>query len=396
MSLKSSNNFKEAELGPDFAQDKLKDFKTLINSSTSFTTISMPGVGVSYFLKYLASQDFAHFIHIDLYSLPTLSQHEFYRMLLTDLGDKPGSKTDEQVVLETKAILKKLAEQHSKVVIIFSRFDQLKKDLDENFLSNLQSLTTLALGKIVEIFTSIKPLYELAPEAITGGNLTFYSKHLYFKPYAKEDLKKLLQLEPEPPTSPAQLDQLIELSGGHNQLLHILLNSHKQQNLLLDKFVKLQLKELIDYLDYQQRKQIQKIALGKKIDGIDEYLLGVGYVTKSDLVILSDPASSGAGESKDLSKYQLFSPLLAQYIKTNLPVKLPVKESKLFKILRNNMGRTTSKDEIFEAVWGEDTENATDWALDALVYRLRKHPFIQNQGYIIESHKKVGYTMVQT
>ena len=31
-------------------------------------------------------------------------------------------------------------------------------------------------------------------------------------------------------------------------LLHILLNSQKQQNLLLDQFVRLQLKELIDYL----------------------------------------------------------------------------------------------------------------------------------------------------
>lgn len=40
--------------------------------------------------------------------------------------------------------------------------------------------------------------------------------------------------------------------------------------------------------------------------------------------------------------------------------------------------------------------NATDWALDALVYRLRKHPFLKANGFIIESHKKVDYILIKT
>ncbi len=139
---------------------KLQEFKKLIEAGVSFVAMSMPGVGASYFLKYLASQKFAYFIYIDFYALPTLSLHEFYRMFLKDLGGKPGPKTDEQVFLETKQILKKLCLQHDKIVIIFSRFDQLKSAFDANFLSNLQSLTTIQTGKIVLIFTSIKPLDE--------------------------------------------------------------------------------------------------------------------------------------------------------------------------------------------------------------------------------------------
>lgn len=378
MKLNSRYNFKEADLGPDFAQDKLTDFKDMIEASQSFTLTSMPGVGASYFLKYLTTTNLAFFIHIDLYLLPTLTQHEFYRLFHREVGGKVGPKSDEQVFLETKNILKNYAQKHDKVVVIFSRFDQLKKELDGNFLSNLQSLTTIAPGKIVLIFTAIKPLHELNPEAITGGNLTFYSKILYFKPYSKEDLKKLLTIEPEQLAPGTDLDKLLELSGGHNQLLHILLNSQKQQNLLLDKFVKLQLKDLIDYLDYAQRKQIQKIALGKKLDDVDEYLLGVGYVQ----------------QIKD--DFKIFSPILAEYIKINIPHKLPVKEKALFNLLRKNVGNVISKDEIFTTVWGQDNENATDWALDALIYRLRKHPFMQSHGYIIESHKKVGYTLIQT
>lgn len=382
MSPNNHYNFPESKLGPvptksgySFAKDRLDQFKALINSGTSFTLSSMPGVGASYFLKYLSCQDFAKFIHVDLYELPSLNQHEFYRMFLRELGGDPSGKSDEQVFIETREILKKLAQKYDKIVIIFSRFDQLKNDLDENFLSNLQGLTTLAPTKTVLIFTAIKPLHELAPEAVTGGNLLFYSKILYFKPYSREDLKKLLTIDPEQINPDTDLDKLIELSGGHNQLLHILLNSQKQQNLLLDQFVKLQLKGLLDYLDYQQRKQVQKIALGKKISEVDEYLLGVGLVKQS-------------------TPFQLFTPLLADYIKQNLPIKLPVKEAKLLKLLRNNMGKIVSKDEIFQIVWSEDQE-ASDWALDALIYRLRKHPFMQANNYVIESHKKVGYSLIQ-
>ena len=381
-------NFREAKLGPDFAQNKLKEFKELIEATLSFVVISMPGVGVSYFLKYLATLDFAHFIHVDLYDLPILSQHEFYSLLLTEVGGSPGSKTDEQLFSETKEKIRQLADsqKREKIVIVFSRFDTLKDQFDWNFLSNIQSLTNVSPGKIVLIFTSTKPLHEIvSAETLAGGNLNFYSENLYFKPYSKEDLKKLLQIEPARPTPKETLEQLLELSGGHNQLLHILLSSPKEQ-LLLDRFVKMQMKELVDYLDYHQRKTIQNIALGKSITEVDDYLLAVGMVKKEKV-------------QSSRFKVQLFTSLLTEYIKTNAPVRLPVKESKLFKCLRKNLGRTVSKDEIFAEVWGsstEESEEATDWALDALIYRLRKHPFMQKGGYIIESHKKVGYTLIQT
>ena len=348
-----SYNFKEANLGKDFAKEKLADFKELIDSSRSFVVLSMPGVGVSYFLKYLATQSFAKFFHIDIYSLPSLTQEEFFKLLSKELGEK----------------LEILAKKHSKIVLIFSRFDQLKKEFNNQFLSSLQSLTNIAPGKIVLIFTSTKPLTDISAEILTGGNLNFFSEILYFKPYSEKDLRKLLTIEPPREVS----DEIVKLSGGHNQLLQILRRSQKQQNLLLDQFVKLQLKGLIDYLDYSQRKQLQKIALGKKVEDIDEYLLGVGLINKD---------------------WKIFTPLLAEYIKQNVNVKLPVKEAKLFKLLRKSVGNVVSKDEIFAEVWPEE-DGATDWALDALIYRLRKHPFIKTNGYIIESHKKIGYTLIQ-
>ncbi|MEK7617476.1 MAG: helix-turn-helix domain-containing protein [Patescibacteria group bacterium] len=374
--------FKEKSLGPNFVPETLKKVKEYIDRGTSFVLMSMPGVGASYFLKYLATTNLAYFIHVDFYELPNLTQHEFYKLLLYRLGGKPKKESDEQLFIKAKSLLYKISEKQKKVVIIFNRFDQLKKEFDWNFLSNIQSLSTLAPGKIVLIFTSTKPLIEIAPEALQGGNLTFYSKVVYFKPYTKAELKKLLKIEPQELAEGANIEKLLEASGGHNQLFRILLNSHKQQNLLLDQFVKTQLKALIDYLDYSRKKQIQKIALGKKVEDIDDYLLGVGMIKKTD------------------KGYKLFTPLLAEYIKSNFPLRLPPKEAKLFKLLRNNIGRVVSKDEIFATVWdpstGSGQEGATDWALDALIYRLRKHHFITSHGYIIESHKKVGYSLIQT
>ncbi len=107
-----------------------------------------------------------------------------------------------------------------------------------------------------------------------------------------------------------------------------------------------------------------------------------------------NPPSHKASEGQDKKSYSLFTPLLSEYIKTNLPVKLPVKEKILFNLLRKNLGKVVTKYEIFTEVW-PNSEDATDWALDALVYRLRKNSFIHSHGFIIESSKKVGYTLIQ-
>ena len=377
MKLKAQNQFKENQLGADFSKENLKNFKDLIDSGNSFVVLSMPGVGVSYFLRYLACQDFAYFIHVDLYSLPTLTQHEFYKLLLIELGGKPDTESDDELFNQSKKLLLQLSRKQTKIVLIFSHFDQLRRNFDWNFLSNIQTLSTLNPGKISLIFTCIKPLYELSPDAVSGGNLNFYSKNLYFKPFSSFDLKKLLSLKPRSFIPENELNYLIKLSGGHNQLLHIFLNSQKKQNLLLDRFVSLQLKELYEYLDYQQRKQIQNIALGKKVHEADEYLLGINMV------------------KEEQKTFSLFTPLLSDYIKTNLPHKLPVKERVLFKLLRDNMDKVVTKDEIFSTLWKEKPEKATDWALDALIYRLRKSSFMKAHGYIIESYKKVGYTLIK-
>ena len=371
--MNSRYNFQEGQIKASFGGENLTEFRSLINSNTSFTTLGMPGVGVSYFLRFLAMQNFAYFIHLDMYSLHALTKLEFWKLFLRELRGDAALKSEDQIITDIKEKLTHLAENEAKIVIIFNRFDQLQKEFNLTFFANIRSLRNIASDKITFIFTANKPLYELSPEAISGPNLNFYSKYLYFKPYSKQDLKKLSKFHPNSHSS-ERLDDLIELSGGHAQLLSVLLNSQKQENLLLDHFVRLQMKELLGFLSYHQKKQVEKIGLGKNLTEVDDYLLGVGLVKKE-----------GSG-------YRLFTPLLEEYIKTNLPLRLSHNEAKLFKLLRKNEGRIVPEDEIFKEVWGS-SRIASDWALDALIYRLRRNPTFSSQ-YAIESHKKQGFSLI--
>jgi len=377
----SKYNFREAKLDKKFCPEKLLKVKEFIDNGTSFTIIGMPGVGVSYFLRFLASQaNYAHFIFIDMYALSTLSRLEYISWLLKELEGEATSKSEQQIFNECKERLALLAQKQPKIVIIFNRFDQLVAEFDKQFLANIRAFKYIAPEKIVMIFTSNKPLYEIASDALVVSNIHFYSPVFFFNTYSTDDLNSLTKITiPDNFKKDKQrIKRLIELSGGHNQLFMICVKSESQENLLADRFVQLQLRELYEFLSYHQQKVLQKIALGKKIDEVDSFLLNIGLVKKTN------------------PGYELFTPLLKEYILSKGEVKIPAKEGKLFKLLKQNLGQVVSKDQIFDYVYPDDLDGASDWALNALVYRLRKNPSFKSGGFIIENYKKMGYIIYKT
>lgn len=376
--------FFEHNFGPNFCLEKTKEVEELIKSSVSFTLAGMPGVGVTIFLKYLATTDFAYFIYVDSYLFPTLSKKEFFQALLTELGGKTKGKNSEELFQKCfeQLTLRQAQCKHSKIVLIFNRFDQLKKEFDAEFFSNIWSLRHIAPDKISIITTSNKPLYEIAPEAIKVGHLNVFSKVVYFLPFSPKDTQRLIDvlfthnLIADKKTAKIALTN----SGGHHQLLQMFLKSARPTNPLQDQFIKIQLRELYEFLNHNQKKTVQKIAFKKSCPEVDDYLLQIGLVKK---------------HGKD---YELFTPLLAEYLKNYLPLKLPQKEARLFKLLKSNLGQVVDKEKIFCTLWPEDSndfDKASDWALNALIYRLRKNQGFINSGYAIENYKKEGYLLVK-
>ncbi len=354
------NNFKEQKLGRNFSRENLKQIKKLIEISTTFSVCGMPSMGISIFLRFLATRKFAHFVHVDINELPKLSRQELFKQLNKQLNHP----------------LENLVKKHKRIVIIFNRFDRLKKEFNEDFFSNLRSLRDIDKEKIVMVFAANRPLLEQSPKALSGGNLNMYSKTFYLKPYSKEDLKKLTGLNAPKFLKHQDFDRALELSGGHYQLLQLLLKSDcLHENPLQDEAIKFQLKDLYNYLKYPQRKLLQKIALEKKVKTPDQYLLGTGFIKKTK------------GELK------IFTTLLADFIKSGTRVRLPLQESKLFALLKSKLGKVVTKDAIFASLWKNG--EGSDWALNALVYRLRKNPAFISLGYVIENQKKLGYCLIR-
>ena len=368
--------FKEAKLGPDFCKKELTEIKKLIDQSTSFSVVGIPAMGISIFLKYLVTTKLAEFVHIDINDLPSLDKLSFLKLIYKELGGDKENTSEQGLIDLIKRKLETIITQHERVVIVFNRFDRLKKEFNQNFFANLRSIRDVDKEKIVMVFAANHPLPHEAPQALIGGNLNMFSKTFYLKPYSKEDLEKLTELNaPNLKTGDEFFYKALRLSGGHYQLCQLLLKSDpRMEDPLSDQAIKLQVKELYEYLNYKQRRQLQKLALGKKLSRIDRFLTDIGFIDQQN---------------------NLLSPLLVDYIKLNVRFRLSVKESQLFQLLKNKKGKLVSKDEIFSGLWGEDNEEATDWALNSLIYRLRKNPTFIASGYIIESQKKVGYSLIK-
>lgn len=356
-------NFKEAKLGPNFCKKDIQEIKKLIDSSTTFSVIGMPGLGISMFLRFLATQNLGFMVHVDINELTSLTREDFFKLFAKELGGEP------------KIRLEQLVKKYPRVVIIFNRFERLEKEFEHSFFANLRSLRDIDKEKVIMIFAANKPLTESYPEAVSGGNLNMFSHIFYLKPFSTDNLDKLVKLNTPTIRKNPEYKQALKDSGGHYQLLQLLIKGDEHA-------VKLQLKELYEHLNFNQKKQLQRVAVDKVIKYIDHYLLDMGYLTVDK-------------NSRSVKFVKLFTPLLTEFVRTNFRLKLPVKEAQLFQLLKTKVGKVVSKDEIFQILWNGD-EEASDWALNALIYRLRKNPTFQASGYMIESQKKVGYFLAKT
>src|SRR5688500_7512062 len=114
-------NFKEQSLSKDWCQEYINEIKQLVDSSQTFTVVGPVGVGVSMFLRYLAtSVDLSYFIHIDL------SEDSY---LNTD-----------GLIKFCRAEVEKALPDNKRVVVILNRFDIKKKEFDSEFLRSLRSI----------------------------------------------------------------------------------------------------------------------------------------------------------------------------------------------------------------------------------------------------------------
>lgn len=346
----------------NFCKLFLNDCNQSIGTLTSFNLVAMPGVGVTFFLNALTQNKPNNFIFINSYEMHDFSKSAFYEQLSIKLGIESSEPFSLQNISQ---VLNRKAEKLSRLVLIFNRLDRLSEILDQNFYDNMRYLRDSSRNKIVMIFVSSRPMFELSSLNLKDA-LSLITKTIYFSGYSDDDLVEINRS-----SSLAKIDErALSQSGGHHALLQVLQRCQNLDNPLPDPMVEMLIKDIYFGLDINRRKQLEAFVI-RGTEPKDSLLTGLGYIKNK----------------------RTFTPLLSSYIKSTGKSHLPIKEKRLMKILSLHKGRVVSKEELFDYIWPEKGGIVSEWALNALIYRLRRHAAFDKDRYVIESRKKDGYIL---
>jgi len=228
------------------------------------------------------------------------------------------------------------------------------------------------------VFTSYRPLHDLAPDVFKKQFLSVFSRDMYLPPVTQEDLTIIMDtLEEQYHT---ELDKtlgqaVVDLSGGYVQYLQLALIRLKDEvkkpknpqdlSMLLshDEQIIFQSEELFESLTKAEKDVLICVQRGDRITQDQrktaEYLWNTGIVVDRK------------------GKTHLFSPLFTEYVKTissaeHVNKEFTKKEHLLFTFLKNHENELCERESIIEAVWPENQElGVSDWAIDRLIARLR-------------------------
>ncbi len=359
----------------DFCSETTRSCLKLINASCSFTLRSMPGLGVSFFLKHLMQKQNYYWIPLNLYELPKPKPQTLIQYLANILGCPiPGKHDSLARCIEGR--IHELAQKHERIVLVFNRYDALEQATGMFMINTLRSIRDINREKIVFIFATSKSLASrLTPQQMDSFNL--FSKEVFLKPYQSNELAYLLTLDKSASlVGKNDLQRVITLSGGHHSLAQTLLRCQSLDNPLGDPMVRLQLDYILSCLSPHE---LEILLIESRYSQLEPNhpLICSGFVIKKP------------------SGYQLFTSLLEQHLQTKHLQELPPKEKALLDILQKHAPDFVSKDELIEQLWNNSRDGGSEWALTALLYRLRKHPSFIASGNTIVTYKKRGYALIE-
>jgi hypothetical protein len=370
-----TKRYNEEKLSHDFSQDLITQIDTAIKNNRSINLISSQGIGTSLFFKYLITHRNHQFIYVDCDHFAESSLEEFQRHLLKALGIEELSNEKIKFIRVLDKKIEELLLEERKIVIIFAHFDLLKKHFNKELFDLIKYIRSKQSNRFSFIFNTYIPMVDLLQNKLLRINTNLIGQSIFLKPYKDHDLSELantllfLDIEDE------WIQKALKLSGGRYYLLTLLSRTERFENPLSDPFIKMYFKRIMEGLSIKRRKMIEYVAQEKAVE-VDEYLIGLGLIQHTK------------------NKYHLFTPLFTEYIKQNASLKFSAREKRLFQLLKQKIGKVINKDEIFEYVWGEENE-ASDWALNSMIYRIRNNPVFREQGYEIESYKKIGYRLIK-
>lgn len=423
----------EAEYPIGFRKAEAEELGTHLSHHHSVVLVGMKRVGISNFLRFFLNHQgvvdtYIHngmkplFVQCDLNDLVELNLSAFWTLLLTRVVDSVQNSDVTEIVKKQsrklfvqsiqlkdhfftvdslRKTLEILVSAGYFPMLFLIRFDRLQPIVTPEFLANLLGLRDAVKGKLSYVFTSFRPLSDLAPEVFKKQFLSIFSRDMYLPPASKDDMRIILEtLESQYNTTfdTATQNALLDLSAGYVQYLQLGIIKLREEKdmpksvdalfslLSRDEQMTFQSEELFESLTKAEKETVLSIKQGNHI-GKEEtenarYLWNTGFVR----------------EEKKTSVF--FSKLFDEYVGT-LSMKSAVgkeftkKEHLLFTVLKSHEGELCEREVIIEAVWPEHQDiGVSDWAIDRLVARLRSKLKAHASPYQVVTVVTRGYKLV--
>ena len=398
---------------------EIEKILTFIKECSSCQVVSVPGVGRSNLLGFLAynrnlrikhlgkDQDKFHFVYLNFSEIrkkPLIEATKFIFLGLVDsLRERQMNKDydvanklfkdslqlkDEMVLFQgLKKTVDYLAlEKNLTIVFLFDRFEDYISVVDSEFFANLRVLRNRAKYQFSAVFTLNRPLEDTLEATLMSDFYEFIAGKIVYLPIYDQpgiDFRiSYLEKITNQKLNKQLLEELLELTGGHSNLMRLssealLTTDQKFENkLVLRKFL-MEQKPVRSALFgiWNSLTPSEQSFLSGDLKIEERYLENIGLTKDGFLAI---PIFYDYLKEKSLSQTQGgFSINEAGEIlqgEAVLSDKLTSLEYKLLKYLIANQGKILDKEEVIGAVWqeGKTTLGVTDQALDQLMFRLRK------------------------
>jgi DNA-binding winged helix-turn-helix (wHTH) protein len=401
----------------------------------SVVLIGMKRVGISNFLRFFLYHEqiiptYIHngleqlFVHVDLNDLVERNISAFWTLLLTRLvdavqrSDIPEAekkhcrrlfvqsiqlKDQFFTVDSVRKVLETLGNDNQYPTLFFIRFDRIAEAITPEFFSNLLGLRDAVKQKMSYVFTSVRPLPDLAPEVFHRAHLSVFSRDMYLTPATVADMHIILdtlEAQYHVVLDDAMRSALVDLSGGYVQYLQLGLIRLREEAKLpslksalfsllsKDEQILFQSEELFESLTKTEKEILLQVKQGSHITQMQrdsaQYLWNTGILRE------------------EKGKTVFFSPLFEDYIgrlssEGQTGQEFTKKEHLLFTFLKDHEGELCEREQIITSVWSEQEEmGISDWAIDRLIARLRNKLKMQGSPYQIVTVVTRGYKLVRS
>ncbi len=281
------------------------------------------------------------------------------------------------------------------------RFDRIQEAVTPEFFDNLQGLLDATGQNMSYVFTSFRPLDQIAPVVFPRKSLSGFSHIMYLTSASKKDMQiilETLQKRYSLNLSPKTETTMLDLAGGHVQYLHFFLVVLHE----LGKDIK-STEELISMLEQDERITLQSEEIWESLYKEEQAVLTKVLNKKAITQKEKEEAMYLWNTGILTSDNEFSSPLFRSYVQKRTDfveeetIEFSKKEYLLFNLLKEHINSVCDRDTIIARVWQEYEEtDVSDWTIDRLIARLRNKLKQQKSPYSIITIRTRGYKLVRS